>query len=292
MGVTSQKHRANLLLLLTAMIWGAAFVAQSEGGELVGAFTFNAVRMVIGGAVLLPCIAFLDRLNGVQHGWRRADKNLWLGGISCGAVLFVSSALQQLGIASTTAGKAGFITALYVVLVPLCSLFWGKRPRALLWLCVVLSAVGLYLLCVTERLRLEQGDFLVLCCAFGFTGHILLINHFSPKVDGVRMSCIQFFTAGLLAAVPMALFESVSWDMLLAAAVPILYAGVLSCGVAYTLQVVAQRDAEPTMASLILCLESVFAVLFGWLLLGEQLTVRELIGCATMFAAIVIAQFC
>lgn len=292
MVTVSKKQRSNLMLLLTAMIWGAAFVAQSEGGDRVGAFTFNAVRMVIGGLVLLPCIRWLDGRSGVRNGWKESGRELWTGGILCGIALFLSSALQQLGIAGTTAGKAGFITALYVVLVPVCRLFSGKKPRPLLWFCVALSAVGLYLLCMTGSFALQRGDFLVLCSAFGFTVHILLIDHFSPKVDGVRLSCIQFFVAGLLAAVPSLLFETVSFGDLLSATVPILYAGVLSCGVAYTLQVVAQKDADPTMASLILCLESVFAVIFGWMLLGEALTLREFAGCATMFAAIIIAQFC
>lgn len=288
----SKKQRSNLMLLLTAMIWGAAFVAQSEGGERVGAFTFNSVRMIIGGLVLLPCISWIDRCGGIKNGWKKSGKELWIGGALCGIVLFLSSALQQLGIAGTTAGKAGFITALYVVLVPLCRLFAGKRPKPLLWLCVALAAAGLYLLCVTEAFALQQGDFLVLCCAFGFTVHILLIDHFSPKVDGIRMSCIQFFVAGLLAAVPAFLFEVPSLAAIGSAAVPILYAGILSCGVAYTLQVVAQKETDPTMASLILCLESVFAVLFGWMILGEQLSLREFIGCAAMFVAIVISQFC
>jgi len=288
----SKKQRSNLLLLLTAMIWGAAFVAQREGVSMVGSFTFNAVRMTIGGLVLLPCIRWLDHKKGIQNGWKDADKTLWIGGLLCGVVLFVASSLQQQGVAYTTAGKAGFITALYVVFVPVCGLFYGKKPKPLLWLCVVAAAVGMYFLCMTESFSLQKGDMMILLSSFMFTAHILVIDHYSPMVDGVKMSCIQFFTAGILSIAPAFLFETVSLTGILSAAIPILYAGVLSCGVAYTLQVVAQKDADPTMASLLLCLESVFAVVFGWILLGEALSVKEFVGCAIMFGAIVAAQFC
>lgn len=288
----SKKQRSNLLLLLTAMIWGAAFVAQREGVGMVGSFTFNAVRMNIGGLVLLPCISWLDRRNGIRNGWKTAGKDLWIGGLLCGIVLFIASSLQQQGVAYTTAGKAGFITALYVIFVPICGLFMGKKPKALLWLCVAAAAVGMYFLCMTESFTLQRGDFLILLGSFGFTAHILVIDYYSPKVDGVRMSCLQFFVAGILSILPAILLETISLSALISAAIPILYAGVLSCGVAYTLQVVAQKDADPTMASLLLCLESVFAVVFGWLLLGEALSVKEFAGCAVMFAAIVAAQFC
>lgn len=280
-----------MLLLLTALIWGAAFVAQSEGMEQNGPFTFNTVRMILGGIVLIPCIALFDKMRHVRLGWRSADKNLWVGGCLCGVALFTGATLQQFGIQYTSAGKAGFITALYVIFVPLCRLFAGKRPGKLLWGSVALAAVGMYLLCMDGSLALSKGDVLVLLGAFGFTAHILIIDHFSQKVDGVRMSCIQFFVAGALSLVCMFLFETPSVPAILSAWAPILYAGLLSCGVAYTLQVVAQKDTDPTVASLILCLESVFAVLFGWLLLGETLSMKELLGCILMFVAIVLAQF-
>lgn len=280
-----------MLLLLTALIWGAAFVAQSAGMEQNGPFTFNTVRMILGGIVLIPCIALFDKMRHVRLGWRNADKNLWVGGCLCGVALFTGATLQQFGIQYTSAGKAGFITALYVIFVPLCRLFAGKRPGKLLWGSVALAAVGMYLLCMDGSLALSKGDVLVLLGAFGFTAHILIIDHFSQKVDGVRMSCIQFFVAGALSLVCMFLFETPSVPAILSAWAPILYAGLLSCGVAYTLQVVAQKDTDPTVASLILCLESVFAVLFGWLLLGETLSMKELLGCILMFVAIVLAQF-
>ena len=280
-----------MLLLLTALIWGAAFVAQSAGMEQNGPFTFNTVRMILGGIVLIPCIALFDKMRHVRLGWRSADKNLWVGGCLCGVALFTGATLQQFGIQYTSAGKAGFITALYVIFVPLCRLFAGKRPGKLLWGSVALAAVGMYLLCMDGSLALSKGDVLVLLGAFGFTAHILIIDHFSQKVDGVRMSCIQFFVAGALSLVCMFLFETPSVPAILSAWAPILYAGLLSCGVAYTLQVVAQKDTDPTVTSLILCLESVFAVLFGWLLLGETLSMKELLGCILMFVAIVLAQF-
>lgn len=277
--------------MLTALIWGAAFVAQSAGMEQNGPFTFNTIRMILGGIVLIPCIALFDKMRHVRLGWRSADKNLWVGGCLCGVALFTGATLQQFGIQYTSAGKAGFITALYVIFVPLCRLFAGKRPGKLLWGSVALAAVGMYLLCMDGSLALSKGDVLVLLGAFGFTAHILIIDHFSQKVDGVRMSCIQFFVAGALSLVCMFLFETPSVPAILSAWAPILYAGLLSCGVAYTLQVVAQKDTDPTVASLILCLESVFAVLFGWLLLGETLSMKELLGCILMFVAIVLAQF-
>lgn len=273
------------------MIWGAAFVAQSAGVEYVGPFTLNGIRLALAGLVLLAAVPLLDRLRGLPRGgWRSGGAALWKGGILCGVALFAATSLQQIGLMSTQAGKAGFITALYVVLVPLCGLALGKRPGALVWLGVALAAVGLYLLCIKGSLSLERGDAFVLLGAFGFTAHILLIDHFSPLVDGIRMSCIQFLVAGALGLVCMAALETPTAAGLRAAALPILYAGVLSGGVAYTLQIVAQKDTDPTVASLILCLESVFAVLFGWLLLGERLSAREGAGCVLMFAAIVLAQ--
>lgn len=276
--------------MLTALIWGAAFVAQSEGMEQNGPFTFNTVRMILGGIVLIPCIALFDKMRHVRLGWRSADKNLWVGGCLCGVALFTGATLQQFGIQYTSAGKAGFITALYVIFVPLCRLFAGKRPGKLLWGSVALAAVGMYLLCMDGSLALSKGDVLVLLGAFGFTAHILIIDHFSQKVDGVRMSCIQFFTAGILCGVPMLLFESPNLTDICAAWAPIAYAGIMSCGVAYTLQVVAQKHTDPTVASLLLSLESVISVLAGWVLLGQALSPRELTGCALSFCAIILAQ--
>ncbi|MCD7834147.1 MAG: DMT family transporter [Lachnospiraceae bacterium] len=280
--------RNPLLLLLTAAIWGAAFVAQSVGMDYVEPFTFNFARSIIGGIVLLPCIAFLDGQKSRESVTDR--RTLALGGVCCGAALFVASSLQQIGIQYTTVGKAGFITAMYIILVPVFGIFLKKKVGTKIWLCVLLAVAGLYLLCMTEGFTISSSDLLMLLCAAVFAVHILVIDHFSPLTDGVRLSCIQFFVCGLLSGVGMLLFETPSLRLVLQAWLPIGYAGVLSCGVAYTLQIVAQKGMDPTIASLILSLESVFSVLFGWLLLGQSLTPRELSGCVLMFTAIILAQ--
>ena len=276
----------SLLLLLTATIWGSAFVAQSVGMEHVGPFTFTFARSIIGGVVLLPCILLLGK-------WKRgfATKTEWIGGICCGIAQCVASNFQQVGIQFTTVGKAGFITALYVVLVPIFGLFLKKRVPALVWGCVALSVAGLYLLCMPAgAFTLALGDLLVLICAVLFSVHILVIDYFSPKGDGVVISCIQFFTCGILSGIPMLFFENPSLGNMMDAKWSILYAGVLSSGVAYTLQVVAQKNVNPTIASLIMCLESVVAVLAGWIVLGQDMSSREILGCVLMFVAIVLAQ--
>ena len=285
------------MLFLTAFIWGVAFVAQSVGMNYIGPFTFSCVRSILGGIVLIPCILFLDRLKMKEEGVtekrtmsEKEKKTLLIGGICCGIALCVASNLQQFGVKYTTVGKAGFITALYIVLVPIFGIFLKKKVGVKVWISVAISVVGLYLLCMTEKLSISKGDFLVLLCAIVFSIHILVIDHFSPLVDGVRMSCIQFWITGILSAIPMFLFEKPSLSAIFAAAVPLLYAGVMSSGVAYTLQIVAQKDADPTVASLILSLESVFSVLAGWAVLGQVMSMREICGCVLMFAAIILAQ--
>lgn len=289
------KLRGNLMLMLTALIWGASFVAQSVGNELVGPFTFNAVRTLLGALALTPVIALLDRRSikkreQTEEERRASQKLLWTGGICCGIALFAASTLQQLGINYTTAGKAGFITALYIVLVPILGIFIGKRIPKLIWLCVAIAVGGLFLLCVKKDLSVGKGDLLVLGCALIFAVHILVIDHFSSRVDCVRMSRIQFLVAGLLALPLMLIFEEPTFSGIIKAWLPIAYSGILSCGVAYTLQIVAQKDTDPTVASLLLSLESVFAALSGWVLLHETLNLRELLGCVLVFAAIILAQ--
>lgn len=286
----------SLLLLLTATIWGTAFVAQSVGMDYVEPFTFTFARSIIGGIVLIPCIYFLKWLK------KREDKDAgvnrlfvtkieWIGGICCGLALCVASNFQQIGISYTTVGKAGFITALYVVIVPIMGLFFKRKVSFVVWICVALSVIGLYLLCMTEgSFTLAYGDLLVLVCAILFSIHIMVIDHFSPKGDGVVMSCIQFFVCGIVSGIIMLFVESPDLGNIMAAKMPILYAGVLSSGVGYTLQVVGQKGMNPTIASLIMCLESVVSVLAGWLILGEALSNRELLGCVLMFVAIVLAQ--
>ena len=280
----------NILLVLTALIWGCAFVAQSVGMDYVGPFTFNMARFLIGAIVLLPVIWFMDRQRktGAEKG--AGQKTLIIGGICCGIALTVASTLQQWGILFTTVGKAGFITAMYIVIVPLLGIFIGKKVRPLIIGCVAIAVVGFYFLCMTESLRLGLGDFLVLLCAIAFSIHILVIDHFSPKVDGVKMSAIQFLTAAIISAVPTLLWEQPVFTEVLQAWQPVLYAGVMSCGVAYTLQIIAQKNADPTVASLLLSLESVFSVLAGWVLLGQGLSLKEMFGCVLIFCAIILAQ--
>lgn len=282
--------RSNLLLFLTAVIWGVAFVAQSAGMEYVGPFTFNAVRSVIGGIVLIPCIFILNRGKQNRQRSRQGRRDLIRGGICCGIFLAAASSFQQFGIQHTSVGKAGFITALYILLVPLLGLLFGKRVSRRVWIAVAIAVLGMYLLCVNEGFSIAFGDLLVMVCALLFAVHILVVDYFSPRADGVQLSCIQFFTCGLICAVGMFLFEKPSFQQILTAWMPVLYAGVMSCGVAYTFQIIGQRDTDPTVASLILSLESVVSVLAGWLLLHQALSLRELGGCALVFCAIVLAQ--
>jgi len=290
-----QQIRNSILLLLAATIWGVAFVAQSVAMDYIGPFTFNCIRSLLGGAVLLPVIGIFSiskkEKNEKSNGsFFKRNRTLIIGGLCCGLALCIASNLQQIGIVTTSAGKAGFITAFYIIFVPIVNLFFGKKSSFLIWISVALALVGLYLLCITESLSINQGDLYLLLCAIVFTIHILVIDHFSPLVDGVKMSCIQFFVSGILSAIPMFLFEEPSFTQLKAASVSILYAGIMSCGVAYTLQIVGQKNMNPTIASLILSLESVVSVLAGWVILHQTLSVREIIGCILMFGAIIFAQ--
>ena len=285
--------RNTFLLFLTAFIWGVAFVAQSVGMDYVGPFTFNFVRSLIGGFVLLPCIWLLGRIAPADRRTSRKPedkKNLLAGGILCGILLCVASNFQQVGIAYTTVGKAGFITAFYIIIVPVLGVFLKKKCPPAVWLGVILALAGLYFLCMTEEFSIGKGDALVFICAVLFSFHILMIDHFTQLVDGVKMSCIQFFVCGILSGIPMLLFENPEISDILAAWQPILYAGVLSCGVAYTLQIVGQKGINPTVASLILSLESVISVLAGMVILNQHLSVREIVGCVLMFCAIILAQ--
>lgn len=289
--------RNSLILLLTATIWGIAFVAQSVGMNHVGPFTFLAVRSYIGAIVLLPCIWLLNKINPKEdkalspEDKKSSRKTLIIGGICCGICLMSASAFQQMGIQYTTVGRAGFITACYIILVPIISLiFLKKKCNPIIWAAVLLSLIGLYLLCITDGFAIGKGDLLVLVCSVLFSLHILVIDYFSPKTDGVKMSCIQFLVCGILSTIPALIFETPNINDILQAWAPVLYAGVLSSGVAYTLQIIGQKNMNPTVASLILSLESCISVLAGWVLLNQKLTIRELSGCALMFAAIILAQ--
>lgn len=295
---TNHTLRGNLLLLLTALIWGIAFVAQKEGGAEMGALTFNGVRSLLGGGMLVVLLPLLDRV-GLSHrpSTPQEKKALWLGGLLCGLALFAATNLQQIGLnfnqfgmEETTAGKGGFITALYIVLVPIFGLIIGRRTTLFTWLGVVLAMVGLYFLCMQGESGIVPGDLLILACAPIFSIQILLVDKYSPQTDGVRLACIEFFTVGILNIPLMFIFESPSLPTMVSCWESVLYAGLLSSGVAYTLQIVAQKDTHPTTASLLMSLESVFAVLAGIVVLGDVMTDWEIIGCVVMFAAIVLAQ--
>lgn len=290
----SKRLFGNTALLITALIWGSSFVAQSVGMDYVGPFTFTAARSFIGGLVLIPVIFLMDKLRARESTPPPAGdrRTLMVGGLLCGVVLFVASSFQQLGIAhGTSSGKAGFITALYILFVPIMGLFLKKRVRPIIWLCVTMSIYGLYLLCVTDGLgSIRRSDLLVLICSVGFSAHIQIIDYFSPRADGVRLACIQFFICGILALVPTLIGEEPTIRSLLDAKMPILYAGVMSSGVAYTLQIIGQKYTSPTVASMIMSLESVFAVLAGIVILQQMPSPREILGCVIMFSAIVLAQ--
>lgn len=292
----SKKMRGNMLLLLTAFIWGSTVVAQSVGMDYIGPFTFNAARNFIGAAVLLPVILIFKKMKKNQPeqtgdmNKSSGRKTLWIGGICCGIMLFLSCTLQQIGIQYTTVGKTGFITAMYIILVPVFGIFLGKKVPVKIWIGIGLATVGLYLLCINEGFSIGKGDLLILACAVFFALHILVIDHFAPKVDGVKMSCIQFVFVGVLSLAASFIFEEPSMGDLASAWFPLVYAGVLSSGVAYTLQIVAQKDTDPTVASLILSLESVFSVVAGVIVLRESFSAKEAVGCALMFCAIMLSQ--
>lgn len=304
--MTGKQMRNSLLLVLTALIWGIAFVAQSEGGAAVGPFSFNSIRSVIGGVVLLPVIVLLDKMGLTKRKPKtKEEKKLLLkAGLLSGLFLSFASSVQQLGIyLGTTPGKAGFLTACYILFVPLLGIFLHRKCGWNIWVGVGLALIGLYFLCINGDFYLQTGDILVLCCAVLFAFQIMVVDYFAPKVDGVRMACIQFFVSGIVCAVPMVITEwlpllqkegnLITWGLPFTtfdAWIPILYAGVLSCGVAYTLQIIGQVGLNPTVASLLMSLESVFSVLAGWVILHQKLSPKELLGCGIIFVAIILAQ--
>ena len=287
--------RQNVFPVLAALIWGTAFVAQSVGADYVGPFTFNAARGAVAFVFLLVlCLVFraLRRrdFQGKAQPRPGSRRELAAGGICCGVALTVATNLQQMGLETTSSGKAGFITALYIVIVPIAGLFLHKKAPRAIWLSVVLAVVGLYLLCVQESFSITEGDWYVLLCSFCFAGHILVIDHFTQKVDGVELSCVQFLVMTVLSAIAMLATETINWEGLLACIGPILYVGIFSSGVAYTLQILAQKDSDPTVVSLLLSLESVFATIAGALILGDRMSGKEYLGCVLMLAAVVLAQ--
>ncbi len=282
--------------ILAAFIWGTAFVAQDLCADSIGTFAFNATRYFVAVLALLVVIAISDRAKKNKPALtveekKAANKQLWLGGLCCGAALAIASNFQQAGlVAGTDAGKAGFITALYVVLVPVFGLFFKRKVSLPVWIAVVCSVVALYLLCIKGDFSLAAGDLLILVCAVCFAVHILVIDHFTAYCDGVKLSCLQFLFAGIISAVCMFLFEDVDFAAIWSCILPLLYVGIFSCGVGYTLQILAQKDSNPTVVTILLSLESVFAVIAGAIILHQQMTAREYIGCVVMFVAVILAQ--
>lgn len=284
--------KADWLLLLTAVIWGSAFVAQRVGMDHVGPLLFNGVRFTLGALVLLPLVLRQKPIVAADEGRAvgRGNRVLVWGGGLAGVVIYAGATLQQAGLVYTTAGKAAFITGLYVIIVPILGLLWGFRPRWGGWLGACLAVAGLYFLSVTEDFRFAPGDFLVLLSAFFWAVHVIILGWLSPRVRRLRLACIQFMVCAFLSLVSAALFEPVTAEGLRGAAIPILYGGLLSVGVAYTLQVVAQRHAPPVHAAVILSLEAVFGAVAGWIILGEVLDLRAFVGCGLMLSGMLTAQ--
>lgn len=287
----SKNLKADVLLLITAMIWGAAFVAQRVGMDYVGPLTFNAVRFALGAVALFPLIHRLDREKKKDGTYKKLDiRQFFIGGIIAGSALFLGSTLQQWGLVYTTAGNAGFITGLYVVFVPIIGLFFKQKTGLPTWVGAVLAVIGMYLLSVNEGLSIGLGDLLVLVSAFFWAGHVIIISFLSSKIDPIKFASGQFAACSIFSFIGAFIFEDMSLSGIYACAIPILYGGLMSVGVAYTLQVIAQQDAKPAHAAIILSLESVFAALAGWLLLGETLTVQGLLGCGLMLCGMLISQ--
>lgn len=283
------RFRGTLALLVATVIWGSAFIAQSVGMDHIGPMTFQAARCLLGAVFLVP-VVFLFEKDKKQFIRNWMNPKLWKAGAVCGAALFVAAGLQQVGLVYTTAGKAGFITAMYIILVPILGIFLKKRPSAACWVSVGIAVVGLYLLSCMGATGINIGDILMLGGALGFTVQITLIDRLAGDLDGLRLNAIQALVCGLISAIFMFATEQPDIQNILICAVPIGYAGILSMGVAYSLQIVGQKHLEPTPASLIMSLESVFAALCGWLILHEQMTVPELCGCGLVFAAVILSQ--
>lgn len=288
-----RKIKGEILLFITAIIWGTAFVAQIVGMEHIGPFTFTASRALIGALSLIPVIILMDKRRSKDLNENPAEKNkldLIKGGVACGLAMFGGISFQQYGLQFTSAGKAGFITALYIVLVPIIGLFLGKKVKKSVWLGVGLGVIGLYLLSVTEDFSIAKGDLIVLFGTFFWALHILIIDYFAPRVDGLKMSFIQFTVAGLISLIIALKFENISLQALSQSRFPILYAGIIVVGIAYTLQIIGQNGTNPAAAAIIMSMESVFAAISGMIILRETMSLREAIGCLLMFAAVLITE--
>lgn len=289
-----QEVKSALLLLLTAAIWGFAFVAQRVGMQHMGAFTFNGLRFMLGSISLLPILYITGKKSQESKGDKKEisdNKTVVVAGAIVGSVLFIAASLQQVGLIYTTAGKAGFITGLYIVFVPILGLFVKQKTNVTTWLGVFVAAIGLYFLSVNEGFYIEFGDLLETIGAIFWAVHILVIDHFTKKVDALKLSFAQYITCSVLSLITAFIFEDISLDVIPQAIVPLLYGGIMSVGVAYTLQVVAQKHAKPSHAAIALSMESVFASIGGLLLLGEILPLRGYFGCALMLAGMLLSQY-
>ena len=286
----SQAIRADLLMLLAAAIWGFAFVAQREGMETMGPFLFNTARFFIGTVFLLPIVWYLSKKKKVSADKETSTKKLWIAGIVAGLFLFTASSFQQVGIQYTTAGKAGFITGLYIFFVPLIGIFFGQRTGSGTWLGAFIAVIGLYLLSINEDFSIARGDLLQLICAVFFAAHVLVIGYVAKRMDPLKLSLIQYFVSGVLSFFIAIAIEVITWQMIVDTAIPLIYAGIMSIGVGYTLQVVAQQHAKSSHAAIILGLEGAFAVLGGWLILDENLSTRGMIGCGLMLSGMFLSQ--
>ena len=286
----SQAIRADLLMLLAAAIWGFAFVAQREGMETMGPFLFNTARFFIGTVFLFPIVWYLSKKKKTQDNKETSTKKLLFAGFIAGLFLFIASSFQQVGIQYTTAGKAGFITGLYIFFVPLIGIFLGQRTGSGTWLGAFIAVIGLYLLSINEDFSIAKGDLLQLICAVFFAAHVLVIGYVAKRMDPLKLSLIQYFVSGILSLFIAVSIEVITWQMIVDTAIPLLYAGIMSIGVGYTLQVVAQQHAKSSHAAIILGLEGAFAVLGGWLILDENLSTRGLIGCALMLTGMFFSQ--
>ena len=277
-------------MLLAAAIWGFAFVAQREGMETMGPFLFNAARFFIGSAVLFPLVWYLSKKNKTPKNKETSTKKLLIAGTIAGLFLFLASSFQQVGIQYTTAGKAGFITGLYIFFVPLIGIFFGQRTGSGTWLGAFIAVIGLYLLSINDDFSIARGDLLQLICAVFFAAHILVVGYVAKRMDPLKLSLIQYVVSGVLSFFIAVAIELITWQMIVDTAIPLLYAGVMSIGVGYTLQVVAQQHAKSSHAAIILGLEGAFAVLGGWLILDENLSTRGLIGCGLMLSGMFLSQ--
>lgn len=289
-----KRFYGSAALLMTALVWGLGFVAQSVGLDCIGPFTFQSIRCMIAAVCLFVLIQVMDGFKKRRGSWKKPTKEetryLWKGGFVCSVVFTIAACLQQSGLQYTTPAKGGFLTSMYLVIVPLLGLLLGRRPPRKIWLCVFLALVGVYLLSITSGFTLSQGDGFEIACAVGFAFHILVIDHYAPHTDGIKLSCLQFFLSSLMSGVFMLLLERPSISALMAAAAALLYAGAISGGMGYTLQIIGQQYAEPVTATLLMSLESVFSMLGGLVILHQIPTGRELAGCGMILAAVILVQ--